>query len=44
MGRFHTCAVDAAGNLFCAGKNDVGQLGLGDTERRAEMTRVPLGG
>jgi alpha-tubulin suppressor-like RCC1 family protein len=44
VGRFHTCAADAAGNLFCAGKNDVGQLGLGDTERRAEMTRVPLGG
>jgi len=44
VGRFHSCAADAAGNLFCAGKNDVGQLGLGDTERRAEMTRVPLGG
>jgi alpha-tubulin suppressor-like RCC1 family protein len=44
VGRFHTCALDAGGSLFCAGKNDVGQLGLGDTERRAEMTRVPLGG
>jgi hypothetical protein len=44
LGRFHSCAADAAGNLFCAGKNDLSQLGLGDTERPAEVTRVPLGG
>ncbi len=41
-GPFHTCAVDAAGSLFCWGRNDSGQLGTGDTMNRNEPTEVAL--
>ncbi|HEX7672268.1 MAG TPA: hypothetical protein VF395_21880 [Polyangiaceae bacterium] len=43
VGRFHTCGMQSNGELYCAGKNDVGQLGLGDTTRRADLTRVTVG-
>lgn len=40
-GANHTCAI-AAGDLFCWGKNDKGQLGLGDTTNR--LVPVEVGG
>lgn len=35
----HACAI-RAGQLWCWGRNDAGQLGLGDTEDRASPARV----
>ena len=35
-----TCAIAQDGTLWCWGKNDAGQLGLGDTERRSAPARV----
>jgi len=34
-GRGHSCAVRSNGTVVCAGKNDQGQLGLGNTNRTA---------
>ncbi len=42
-GRGFTCAVDAEGVIRCAGANDEGQLGVGDTSPRSELTPVCLG-
>ena len=50
-GYAHSCAVTEAGNLFCWGANEAGQLGYGDTndygslprERPAARGPVPLG-
>ncbi|MDY0003016.1 MAG: protein kinase [Polyangia bacterium] len=39
-GGFHTCALAANGSVWCWGKNDRGQLGLGDLEPRAIPTKV----
>ncbi|MFO0553507.1 MAG: hypothetical protein U0271_34310 [Polyangiaceae bacterium] len=38
----HTCAVDAAGSVYCWGSNYLGQLGVGDTLDRNVPTRVSL--
>ncbi len=44
-GEAHTCAVDAAGHLFCWGANDRGQLGTGgagpDVSAPAEVAGLP---
>ncbi|MFH2007134.1 MAG: protein kinase [bacterium] len=32
VGGFHACAVDTEGHVWCWGRNDVGQLGIGSTE------------
>lgn len=43
-GAAHTCALDAAGAVFCWGRNDRGQLGQGDDVARGLPTRVSLPG
>jgi alpha-tubulin suppressor-like RCC1 family protein len=40
-GRFHTCARSEDGLLWCAGKNEDGQLGTGDLLGRRVFVRVP---
>ena len=40
VGRFHTCAVATDQTIWCSGENASGQLGLGDTQRRAAWTNV----
>jgi alpha-tubulin suppressor-like RCC1 family protein len=37
---FHTCATDTAHDLWCWGRNQEGQLGLGDIEPRPTPVRV----
>jgi alpha-tubulin suppressor-like RCC1 family protein len=39
-GGFHSCALTANDSLWCWGKNDVGQLGVGKTGPRALPTKV----
>jgi alpha-tubulin suppressor-like RCC1 family protein len=39
LGPFHACIVDQ-GKLYCWGRNESGQLGLGDNEERHVPTRV----
>lgn len=39
-GRFHTCARDVLGDVYCSGANSSEQLGTGDGERRRELTLV----
>jgi alpha-tubulin suppressor-like RCC1 family protein len=39
VGGFHTCGI-RAGHLFCWGRNDRGQLGLGDTKDRYQPQEV----
>ncbi len=39
-GRHHTCAIDDSRALYCWGRGDHGQLGLGNDEGRDEPTRV----
>lgn len=43
---YHFCARTRAGDVFCWGRNDSGQLGLGDTMDRSRPSRVnvPHGG
>jgi alpha-tubulin suppressor-like RCC1 family protein len=38
VGRFSTCAQKRDGRVLCAGANRSGELGVGDTERRAGFT------
>ncbi|MFM2106106.1 MAG: hypothetical protein RL338_1138 [Chloroflexota bacterium] len=40
-GYSHTCALDASGGVWCWGRNDLGQLGLGDLVDRTTATAVP---
>jgi alpha-tubulin suppressor-like RCC1 family protein len=37
---FHACGVRTDGSLYCWGRNDEGQLGLGDNMARLTPTRV----
>lgn len=37
----HLFIVDTSGSLYCCGRNESGQLGLGDTETRVHPTKVP---
>ncbi|WP_428264551.1 RCC1 domain-containing protein [Haliangium sp.] len=37
----HTCAIGFTGMLYCWGRNDLGQLGLGDRNQRLSPTTVP---
>ena len=36
----HTCALRRNGDLYCWGKNDLGQLGDGTTTNRTSPVRV----
>ncbi|MAO83976.1 MAG: hypothetical protein CMH50_08885, partial [Myxococcales bacterium] len=40
LDRSHACALDEAGDVWCWGANDVGQLGQGDREPRDAPVRV----
>ncbi len=40
LGNYHTCAVKTDGTLLCWGRNDYGQLGMGDTTDRHTPERV----
>ena len=42
-GGYHTAALTEDGRLFTLGRNDDGQLGLGDTLTRRAPTLVPSG-
>ncbi len=39
-GRFHTCARDEFGDVYCTGSNYAGMLGTADEDRRRELTLV----
>ncbi|MDR2035035.1 MAG: hypothetical protein LBP89_10510, partial [Helicobacteraceae bacterium] len=41
-GGYHSLAIDSNGVIYAAGENKEWQLGLGDTNERAEFTPVPL--
>jgi len=41
-GRDYTCALDTQGGLWCWGRNDSGQLGLGDTTDRSAPAQQPM--
>ncbi|AKV03808.1 BNR repeat domain protein [Labilithrix luteola] len=42
VGRFHTCVMTEDGRFGCVGKNDMGQLGTGDTDRRNTVTLMTI--
>ena len=41
MGLYHSAVIDANGDLYTAGSNEEGQLGLGDNTHRNTLTKVP---
>lgn len=40
-GSSHTCAIDAASEVWCWGENDDGQLGLGNTVSHSTKQKLP---
>jgi alpha-tubulin suppressor-like RCC1 family protein len=40
LGWEHACAIDDAGALWCWGRNDLGQLGVDDTDNRGAAIRI----
>jgi alpha-tubulin suppressor-like RCC1 family protein len=44
LGQSHSCAIQEDGSLWCWGKNESGELGLGDLETRFEPERVEVPG
>ena len=42
VGRFFTCAKKLDQSIWCTGENVVGQLGVGDTDRRNVFTPIEL--
>lgn len=42
LGAHHTCGLTSGGELYCWGRNHMGQLGLGDRTDRSEPTMVEL--
>lgn len=40
LGQYHTCALRADGTVWCTGRNQYGQLGVGDRVDRSELTPV----
>ena len=40
VGQFHVCAVMSNGSLVCWGKNEYGQLGVGDRDNRSRPAMV----
>jgi hypothetical protein len=39
-GKLHTCALDSAGDVWCFGRNHLGQLGIGSTVSTSNPTRI----
>jgi alpha-tubulin suppressor-like RCC1 family protein len=39
-GEAHTCAIRSSGTLYCWGRNELGQLGVGDNIRKPSPVRV----
>ena len=44
LGYMNTCAIVDNGEVYCWGRNDLGQLGVGNTTDQYFPTKVLLGG
>jgi alpha-tubulin suppressor-like RCC1 family protein len=44
VGGFHNCVLAEDGKVWCWGKNDEGQLGVGDTQNRPTPVSIQSGG
>ncbi len=41
LGSYHTCAIEAGGEVKCWGSNGIGQLGIGITSDQTSPVAVP---